>query len=1079
MKKIIALTILLAATLGSNAQTNFADLSANGISSGKVMGLNASATTGNMTGATNIIHGMIIPFYGDYTIGAGDTNAFWTTNVIYVNYSTTNCNLNLPPVFINTFNVLNLGAVLTNVATSGTTFLVYPLSGGIIYSANLMNLYLGKAQTFQMANKTNIAVVGDFRPLSNIVRDVTNNLPNLSFLANSNGAYLSGVVAASGWPLQWPYTAITNAPWQTTLTYQPATNGAGVAYSQLTGIPYNGTNGYSTNSGTAANLSGNISESQVTSLISDLSAKQGTLGFQAATNGANVAYSQVTGAPASQTQWPQAAITNAQTQWPSAAITNAPWQTSLTYQPATNGGNILYSQLPYQPLLTNGNGINLTNIAYANLTGSPTAQTQWPQSSITNATIYDALNAALNATNGLGSSAFKATSFFDLSGAALNATNGLGASAFKPVSFFDLAGVATAATNGLPATVWTPQTQWPMASVTNATWLSANQTITVSGDYSASGATMLAITPNAALTNRINALSLVQAALVSNAIPALSYTLGTASQSNASAFYLAGNPSGFISAVPVTYALKTDATNTANSIYSNNLAGYISVVPVAYALKTDATNAANTIYSSNASNYQTAAQVTLQIASSNYISSVPITYALKTDSTNAANTAALNATNGLGTAAFKATSFFDLAGVAQSATNGLGTSAFKATGFFDLSGAATTATNGLPVTVWTPQVSWPQSSITNATVYDALNAALNATNNLPARVWNYQGTNNYATNSGTAAALTGNIIESQVTSLVTDLSGKQPTLGFQAATNGASILYSQLPYQPFLTNANGINLTNIPYANLTGTPLTQTQWPQSAITNATVYDAPNAALNATNGLGSSAFKATSFFDLSNAALNATNGLPATVWTPQTQWPSAAITNAPWLTSFAYQPATNGANISYSQLPYQPLLTNGNGITLTNIPTTASVGTFTNNTSGNAGSATNSPNGTALNFLLTTNQCNVLVSNNPSRFVTNNTSANFATMLVTNIISTNGYASFATNQLIFSSASTISNSQTINMTVYITAATALSMTNGSGQRVFSGANITAFTPIILQPKAVLMGTAITCIGTNGF
>ncbi len=39
--------------------------------------------------------------------------------------------------------------------------------------------------------------------------------------------------------------------------------------------------------------------------------------------------------------------------------------------------------------------------------------------------------------------------------------------------------------------------------------------------------------------------------------------------------------------------------------------------------------------------------------------------------------------------------------------------------------------------------------------------------------------------------------------------------GFTPATNGAAIVYSQLPYQGLITNANGVNLTNISPANIT------------------------------------------------------------------------------------------------------------------------------------------------------------------------------------------------------------------------------------------------------------------------
>jgi hypothetical protein len=87
--------------------------------------------------------------------------------------------------------------------------------------------------------------------------------------------------------------------------------------------------------------------------------------------------------------------------------------------------------------------------------------------------------------------------------------------------------------------------------------------------------------------------------------------------------------------------------------------------------------------------------------------------------------------------------------------------------------------------------------------------------------------------------------------------------------------------------------------------------------------------------------------------------------------------------------------------------------------------------------------------------------------------------VSGTLSASGFTSYATNATLVSTSTTISNSQPINMTVYLTAATGLSMTSGSGSLVFSGQTIAAFTPFTLQPKAQLVGTAITCVGTNAW
>jgi hypothetical protein len=84
-----------------------------------------------------------------------------------------------------------------------------------------------------------------------------------------------------------------------------------------------------------------------------------------------------------------------------------------------------------------------------------------------------------------------------------------------------------------------------------------------------------------------------------------------------------------------------------------------------------------------------------------------------------------------------------------------------------------------------------------------------------------------------------------------------------------------------------------------------------------------------------------------------------------------------------------------------------------------------------------------------------------------------------ITATNGSASYATNQLVTSTSTTISNSQSINMTVYITAATGLCLTNGLQLPVFTGQTVAAFTPFTLQPHGHLDGTAITCVGTNAW
>ena len=68
-------------------------------------------------------------------------------------------------------------------------------------------------------------------------------------------------------------------------------------------------------------------------------------------------------------------------------------------------------------------------------------------------------------------------------------------------------------------------------------------------------------------------------------------------------------------------------------------------------------------------------------------------------------------------------------------------------------------------------------------------------------------------------------------------SGITAALGFTAATNGAPLLYSQLPYTPGITNGNGSSLTNIPNLALqftaatNGAALSYSQLPYTPPTN--------------------------------------------------------------------------------------------------------------------------------------------------------------------------------------------------------------------------------------------------------
>jgi hypothetical protein len=65
-----------------------------------------------------------------------------------------------------------------------------------------------------------------------------------------------------------------------------------------------------------------------------------------------------------------------------------------------------------------------------------------------------------------------------------------------------------------------------------------------------------------------------------NATTATSATNDSAGHNISTFYYPTSNPSAFISTVPTTYALKTDTTNAANTVYSNNAAGYLTTVPM-------------------------------------------------------------------------------------------------------------------------------------------------------------------------------------------------------------------------------------------------------------------------------------------------------------------------------------------------------------------------------------------------------------------------------------------------------------------------------------------------------------------
>lgn len=75
-------------------------------------------------------------------------------------------------------------------------------------------------------------------------------------------------------------------------------------------------------------------------------------------------------------------------------------------------------------------------------------------------------------------------------------------------------------------------------------------------------------------------------------------------------------------------------------------------------------------------------------------------------------------------------------------------------------------------------------------------------------------------------------------------------------------------------------------------------------------------------------------------------------------------------------------------------------------------------------------------------------------------------------STNGFASYATNATMTTTATGCTNGTVINQIIYVTAATGASLTDNAGTTEFSSVTITAFTPIRMQPNGKFVGTAIT-------
>jgi len=201
MNYIITILLALTCALRATAQTNFQDLIENGLPTARVNWLPASSLSGNMETATNLIHYQVINIGADYTVTAAETNGMHTTNLIYVvNTMASNVTVTFPVSFINTFTVFNAGTNWTIcAAANGNTFMTFPANGGLTYSTALNNKFVGKSQTFLMINQTNYIVASDFRPLPNIIFDVTNNIASVSGTNGTNGTNgLNGATGSQG-----------------------------------------------------------------------------------------------------------------------------------------------------------------------------------------------------------------------------------------------------------------------------------------------------------------------------------------------------------------------------------------------------------------------------------------------------------------------------------------------------------------------------------------------------------------------------------------------------------------------------------------------------------------------------------------------------------------------------------------------------------------------------------------------------------------------------------------------------------------------------------------------------------------
>jgi hypothetical protein len=212
---------------------------------------------------------------------------------------------------------------------------------------------------------------------------------------------------------------------------------------------------------------------------------------------------------------------------------------------------------------------------------------------------------------------------YDPSGTASAATNGLGAAAFKALSYWDVAGTALAATNGLGAAAFKALNYWDISGTAQA----------ATNGYPWTNVPVASATLAATATAATRATNFVGQLSPTN----WNNGTGASASTYAKGDGTWGTPGGSGDVVASGNNNLSGSNNFAGvTIFSNNVTVYGDFTVVS-------TNLTTTVSNLTVNGTITSTNLTAQIAAS---------------------------TNGLGAAAFKALSYWDVAGTAQSATNG-------------------------------------------------------------------------------------------------------------------------------------------------------------------------------------------------------------------------------------------------------------------------------------------------------------------------------------------------------------------------------------------------------------------------